>query len=184
MESLVIVEGASDRAALETLAERRGRDLAAEGVEVVAIGGAQAISAFLRRVGREVRIAGLCDAGEEGAFRRGLERAGLGPVVDRGALEKLGFYVCEPDLEGELIRALGRPVWRRYSRGAGSSRRSARSRSSRSGGAARSKLNSAASSAAARARSGMRRSWSRRSTSRACRRRSTACSATWVRRYA
>jgi predicted ATP-dependent endonuclease of OLD family len=86
MESLVIVEGASDRVALETLAERRGRDLAAEGVEVVAIGGAQAIAAFLRRVGREVRIAGLCDAGEEADFRRGLERAGFGSVADRGAL--------------------------------------------------------------------------------------------------
>jgi hypothetical protein len=107
MESLVIVEGASDRVALETLAERRGRDLAAEGVEVVAIGGAQAIAAFPRRVGRDVRVAGLCDAGEEADFRRGLERAGFGSVADRGALEKLGFYVCEPDLEGELIRALG-----------------------------------------------------------------------------
>ena len=37
---LVLVEGESDRIAITCLAERLGRDLAAEGVEVVALGGA------------------------------------------------------------------------------------------------------------------------------------------------
>ena len=77
----MLVEGISDQGALEALAERRGRDLAAEGVSVVPIGGAQSIGRFLSRFGPEgldLKLAGLCDVGEEGDFRRGLERAGLG----------------------------------------------------------------------------------------------------------
>jgi hypothetical protein len=54
-----------------------------------------------------VHLAGLCDAGEELQVRQSLERAGLGPAQDRDGLEALGFYVCEADLEDELIRALG-----------------------------------------------------------------------------
>jgi Overcoming lysogenization defect protein-like, TOPRIM domain len=109
-EALVLVEGESDRVALETLAQVRGRDLRAEGVAVVPIGGAQAIGSVLPRLlrgGVPVRLAGLCDAGEESVLRRGLERSGLGPLPTRADLERLGFYVCERDLEDELIRALG-----------------------------------------------------------------------------
>jgi hypothetical protein len=105
-----LVEGTSDQIALETLAERRGRDLEAEQVAIVPIGGAQAIGGFLERFGPQgldVRLAGLCDAGEERDFRRGLERAGLGSGLTRTQMEALGFYVCDVDLEDELIRALG-----------------------------------------------------------------------------
>jgi hypothetical protein len=108
--ALVLVEGVSDKIALETLARRCGRDLDAEGISVVAIGGAQALGNVLRSIRaekREVRLAGLCDAREEPSVRRVLERAGLGSELSRETLEALGFYVCEPDLEGELIRALG-----------------------------------------------------------------------------
>jgi len=107
--TVVIVEGVSDRVALETLARRRGRDLVAECISVVPIGGAQSIGRFLELVtapGRDVRLAGLCDAGEERDFRRGLERAGLGSDLTRAAMERLGFYVCVEDLEDELIRSL------------------------------------------------------------------------------
>ena len=104
--AVVLVEGESDRIAVETLALRRGRNLAAEGVEVMPIGGAQAIGRFLDRLDG-VRVAGLCDAGEEEDFRRGLERAGLGSELDRTEMERLGFYVCVADLEDELIRTLG-----------------------------------------------------------------------------
>jgi hypothetical protein len=107
---VVLVEGISDRIALETLAGRRGRNLDAEGIRVVPIGGAQAIGRFLDLFGPrgyDVRLAGLCDAGEEGDFRRGLERAGLGSNLTRVDMESLGFYVCVADLEDELIRALG-----------------------------------------------------------------------------
>jgi hypothetical protein len=108
--TVVLVEGISDRHALEALAERRGRDLDAEGVLIVPIGGAQAIGTFLERFGPrglDLRLAGLCDAAEERHFRRGLERAGLGSDLTRADMERLGFYVCVADLEDELIRALG-----------------------------------------------------------------------------
>jgi hypothetical protein len=108
--AVVLVEGTSDQVALETLAERRGRNLGAEQVAIVPIGGAQAIGGFLERFGPQgldVRLAGLCDAGEERDFRRGLERAGLGSDLTRAEMEALGFYVCDADLEDELIRALG-----------------------------------------------------------------------------
>jgi hypothetical protein len=108
--ALVLVEGVSDKVALEALAARRGRDLHADGVAIVAIGGAQALGNALREIlarNRDVRLAGLCDASEEPGFRRALERAGLGSDLTRATMEELGFYVCDPDLEGELIRALG-----------------------------------------------------------------------------
>ncbi|HET9674888.1 MAG TPA: TOPRIM nucleotidyl transferase/hydrolase domain-containing protein [Gaiellaceae bacterium] len=108
--AVVLVEGLSDQRALEALAERRGRDLEAEQVAIVPIGGAQAIGRFLdelRVVRPDVRLAGLCDVGEEADFRRALERAGLGTNLTRGKMERLGFYVCDADLEDELIRSLG-----------------------------------------------------------------------------
>jgi hypothetical protein len=95
-QMVVLVEGISDQVALQALAARRGRDLAADGIAVVAMGGA-----------RNLRLAGLADAGEEGDFRRGLERAGLGANLSRADMEALGFYVCVADLEDELIRGLG-----------------------------------------------------------------------------
>ena len=110
LHAIVLVEGVSDQRAVEALAERRGRNLEAEGVSVVSIGGAHAIGRFLHRFRWHiwyVKLAGLCDAGEEGDFRRALERAGLGTNIRREDMERLGFYVCVADLEEELIRALG-----------------------------------------------------------------------------
>ena len=110
VSGVVLVEGISDQIAVEALAERRGRDLAAEGISVLAMGGAQAIGRYLAQYGPQgldVRLAGLCDAGEEREFRRALERAGLGANLTRADLEHLGFFVCNADLEDELIRALG-----------------------------------------------------------------------------
>lgn len=108
--AVVLVEGISDQVALEALAERRGRNLAAEGISVVPIGGAQSIGRFLNLFGPQglnVGLAGLSDAAEEDDFRRGLERAGLGANLTRADMERLGFYVCVADLEDELIRSLG-----------------------------------------------------------------------------
>jgi hypothetical protein len=108
--AVVLVEGASDCIALETLAERQGRDLADEGISIVEIGGAQSIGRFLNLYGPkglDLQLAGLCDVGEEREFERGLERAGLGSGLSRADMEALGFYVCDADLEDELIRALG-----------------------------------------------------------------------------
>jgi hypothetical protein len=108
--AVILVEGSSDKAAIEALARRRGRALDAEGVSVVAMGGAQAIGRYLHLFGprgENRKVAGLCDAGEVGDFQRGLERAGFGSPVTRVDMERLGFYVCDPDLEAELIRAVG-----------------------------------------------------------------------------
>lgn len=108
--AVLLVEGISDQRALEALAAHRGRDLGAEGVSVVPIGGAQAIGRFLDRYGPrglDIRVAGLCDVGEENDFRRGLERGGFGSNLTRAEMESRGFYVCVEDLEDELIRALG-----------------------------------------------------------------------------
>ena len=109
-QMVVLVEGSSDQVALETLADRRGRDLAAAGIAVVPMGGARNIRRFLEQFGPRglnLGLAGLCDAGEEGDFRRGLEWAGLGSNLGRAEMEALGFYVCVADLEDELIRCLG-----------------------------------------------------------------------------
>jgi hypothetical protein len=110
VRTVVLVEGPSDQRAFEALAERRGLDLDALEVSIVPIGGAQAIGAFLERYGPRgsgARMAGLCDAPEERHFRRALERAGLGADLTREGMEALGFFVCEVNLEHELVRALG-----------------------------------------------------------------------------
>jgi hypothetical protein len=106
--AIVLVEGLSDQIALETLAARRGRDLGAEHVVILPVGGAHAISRYLARFRPAgVRLAGLCDVGEEEIFRRGLTVAGLGAPSTRAEMERLGFHVCVADLEEELIRAVG-----------------------------------------------------------------------------
>src|SRR5437899_10373131 len=88
---VVLVEGITDRIALEAVAAKLGLDLALEGIEIVPIGGAQAIRRAAAQYEGE-RVVGLCDAGEERWFRRVLGDAA---------------YVCTADLEDELIRALG-----------------------------------------------------------------------------
>jgi OLD-like protein len=89
--AVVLVEGITDRIALEAVAAKLGRGLAAEGIEIVPIGGAQAIRRAAAQYDGE-RVVGLCDLGEERWFRRVLGDA---------------TYVCVKDLEDELIRALG-----------------------------------------------------------------------------
>jgi hypothetical protein len=86
---VILVEGITDRIALEAAAGRLDLDL--DGLEIVPIGGAQAVARVTAGY-QGVRIAGLCDAGEERYFRRA-----LGDAV----------FVCTADLEDELVRALG-----------------------------------------------------------------------------
>jgi predicted ATP-dependent endonuclease of OLD family len=108
--TVVLVEGVSDKQALEALARRRGRDLAAEGVSIVAMGGATNVGSFINRLGPRglgVKLAGLYDAAEESDFRRALERAGMGAGLTRAEMERIGFFACVADLEDELIRSLG-----------------------------------------------------------------------------
>jgi hypothetical protein len=60
---VVIVEGISDQLAVEALARRRGRDLDAEGISIVPIGGAHSIGPFLSVLCSQelgLGVAGLC----------------------------------------------------------------------------------------------------------------------------
>ncbi|MGW7049850.1 TOPRIM nucleotidyl transferase/hydrolase domain-containing protein [Streptomyces avermitilis] len=101
VRTAVLLEGLSDLAAVEALAARRGRDLAAEGVCVVPMGGAMSVGRYaglLGPPGLGLRLAGLCDEGEQRFYDRGLKRA---------RAPRRGFFVCVTDLEDELIRALG-----------------------------------------------------------------------------
>jgi plasmid stability protein len=101
VRTAVLLEGPSDVAAVEALAARHGRDLAAEGVCIVSMGGAMNVGRYaglLGPPGLGLRLAGLCDEGEQSFFDRALERA---------RAPHHGFFVCVSDLEDELIRALG-----------------------------------------------------------------------------
>jgi hypothetical protein len=110
VRAVVLVEGDSDRVAVDTLAARRGRDLAGEGIEVVAMGGITNTRAFASRYGPrglDVRLAGLYDAPDEAKLRHGLAAAGVDDALEPDRLPELGFFPCSLDLEDELIRALG-----------------------------------------------------------------------------
>ncbi|MER7493008.1 TOPRIM nucleotidyl transferase/hydrolase domain-containing protein [Streptomyces pharetrae] len=101
VRAVVLLEGPSDAAAVDALATSRGRDLAAEGVCVLAMGGAMSVGRFARLLGPPglgLRLAGLCDEAERRYYARGFELAGAAPQ---------DFFVCAADLEDELIRALG-----------------------------------------------------------------------------
>jgi ribosomal protein S21 len=98
---VVLVEGVSDRAAVLAAARGQGRDLAAEGVRVVPMGGATAIRRHLALVAASdpgARVAGLYDLAEEEFFRRAL--GSPDPATAH-------FFACVADLEEELIRAVG-----------------------------------------------------------------------------
>ena len=107
---IVLVEGISDKLAITTLAQGLNLDLDAKHIAIVAMGGAMNFRYFLDLLApyrQEVHIAGLYDVGEERQFRRALEQNGFGSDLTQSDLERLGYYVCDKDLEDELIRALG-----------------------------------------------------------------------------
>lgn len=97
--SVLLVEGASDRVALEVVATRRGLDLAGCGVEILVIGGAHAVGRVLGELRAQEHppsIGVLCDRGEAAVARRAL-----------GGDDPDGLFVCVADLEDELIRGNG-----------------------------------------------------------------------------
>lgn len=105
--SAILVEGRSDQAAVRALAARRGRNLDAEAVAVVALGGITNLGHFLAVLGPPgagLDIAGLYDEPEAGALRRGLMASGIAANEDPAVH---GFHVCRSDLEDELLRAVG-----------------------------------------------------------------------------
>jgi len=93
----VLVEGASDRTALVTIAGRLGHDLT--GVDVVSMGGITNLRRHLTDLadGRTVVL---------------LHDAGASTYVDRTLARhdgEVARFVCDADLEDELVRALGIP---------------------------------------------------------------------------
>ncbi|MEV7790788.1 TOPRIM nucleotidyl transferase/hydrolase domain-containing protein [Streptomyces sp. NPDC087512] len=101
VRTAVLLEGLSDAAAVDALAARRGRDLAAEGICVLPMGGAMNVGRFAGLLGPSglgLRLTGLCDERERGYYVRALDRASQAPD---------GLFVCAADLEDELVRALG-----------------------------------------------------------------------------
>jgi hypothetical protein len=106
----VLVEGASDAAAVTAFAERRGVDLTDAGIAVLSAGGVTKFGTVLARLrdmpGLE-RVVGLYDEAEGRHVVQAIRRSGYSVAVARVELEDLGFFVCVADLEDELIRALG-----------------------------------------------------------------------------
>jgi hypothetical protein len=97
--TVVLVEGASDARAVEVLARLRGRDLASQGVRIEPMGGITNLGRWLADLDHTGELLLLLhDAGETAYVERAVERAGM-PAVTR--------YVCDADLEDELIKALG-----------------------------------------------------------------------------
>lgn len=106
MTAVVLVEGPSDAAVLEVLARRLG--LHSPAVSVVSMQGVTNAARYLREYAARpgTTVAGLCDRGEVRFVAGALRRLGH-EVEGRDDLTAYGFFVCDEDLEDELIRALG-----------------------------------------------------------------------------
>lgn len=82
VRTVVLLEGPSDVAAVDALAASRGRNLAAEGLCVLAMGGAMSVGRFAGLLGPSglgLRLTGLCDE-RKGPSTPG---AGSGPARHR-----------------------------------------------------------------------------------------------------
>ena len=82
----MLVEGESDRIALETLAARMGTRMP----RIRVVGGSKGARRAVEELAGE-RLIGLVDVGERRDFERVLDTV----------------FVCDPDLEAEFVRALG-----------------------------------------------------------------------------
>ncbi len=102
---VVLVEGESDAVVVRILLRRRG----IADVDVVSMGGVTNVRTHLRALaadGDEPLVLGLVDAPEERFALRALRSRGR-EVRTRGDLAREGFFVCDVDLEDELLRAVG-----------------------------------------------------------------------------
>ena len=107
-EVVVLVEGESDAAAVETLADRYG--IAPGRLRPIVAFGVTNYGRILTDLAHErqgARVVGLYDEPEEHVVRRAVAAAGLGTPSGRADLERLGFHACVTDLEAEFIRAIG-----------------------------------------------------------------------------
>ena len=109
--TVLLVEGPGDRLALISFAETLGIDLDALGASIVELDGAdlfETLHALLGPPGLAIRVLGLCDQDREHAWADVVLGAGK-YTGDRGALERSGVYVLDPDIEGVLVAAHGDP---------------------------------------------------------------------------
>jgi hypothetical protein len=117
VRTVVLVEGPSDVNAVNALAAKYGRDLVGEGICVLAMGGAMGVGQYARFLGPSglrLHLTGLCDEQERDYYARAWAQAGADPG---------DFFLCEADLEDELVRALGVETVKELIREQGDSRR-------------------------------------------------------------
>jgi len=105
---VILVEGRSDAAAVAVLLTAHGLD--GEGrVKLVPMGGVTNVARDLlksREEHPEAVVLGLYDVAEQRYVLGALQRSGV-PLEAPVDLVEHGFFVCDNDLEDELIRALG-----------------------------------------------------------------------------
>lgn len=107
--TVIFVEGASDYLALHAAAEILGVDIDARGVAVLTLQGAGLLGTYLSLLGPtglDLDLRGLCDLDAEIEWRARLTAAGI-VVTDRTTMNARGFFVCDVDLEDEIVRAHG-----------------------------------------------------------------------------
>lgn len=105
----VLLEGASDVAAVRAVAERVGLRLRDRGIRLVDMGGATNVRHHLHEAAAaptSPRVIGMCDIKEAGFFVRALRDLPC-DVATADDLPRWGFQLCDRDLEDELMRALG-----------------------------------------------------------------------------
>lgn len=111
---VILVEGRSDAAVVQTLVRSRGLVRTGDAVRVIPMGGVTNIRAHFQAARRDTdAVLGLYDAPEERFVLGGLRAAGhgVGPAAGhRDDVVRLGFFACHRDLEDELIRSLGAPA--------------------------------------------------------------------------
>ena len=102
-ECVLFVEGASDRIIVQAVAEASGIRLAQLGAHIVELDGA---GTFARAIGvlgdggYGIPTFGLCDLDAQDDWASALG-------VEASDISGLGYKVCVPDLEGEVVSALG-----------------------------------------------------------------------------
>ncbi|MCH8613220.1 hypothetical protein [Arsenicicoccus dermatophilus] len=106
---VALLEGVSDVAAVRAALTTAGVDLTkVELVDLQGVTNVGRVLAEIRQLRPEAEVVGMCDAGEVRHVMTALAADGC-PATDASDLPAYGFFVCEPDLEDELLRALGTP---------------------------------------------------------------------------
>jgi putative ATP-dependent endonuclease of the OLD family len=110
---IMFVEGPADRLAVLSLARRNNWSLDSMGLTVIALNGADVLGWYLKLFGPkgfQLPVCGLCDLDHVTQWASYLEDAGFGTNLSPRDMEIAGFFVCDSDLEDELIRALGEAI--------------------------------------------------------------------------